>query len=666
MSPSRESCQVYLSAESEKAALLVKYENAKAIMAKARKLYNDVVFGKVDPKDKTKRDVSLSDLYHSAEKAANDVAHNVVGDSSKSGKDLLKIIFLQILKLLLSTPEALFSFVFIPKDMAESYSNNEKKHLLRAKNDIDHISDVITRWSSVAVDDNLYYDIIKRALPYIKDALDVAHQVSVDLNNTENTSFQNSLAFDEGKYDRIKNDIAQAQDILKTATNAQTPIDIATVVKRDSDNIYKKLSDPIKEKYKSDKETLTSRYVRNLEQISNSEGVSDFDVRQKYTNDLKRLDDNLSVKLEEARIRSVKEATSGSGSNYRRLLKESGNEFEYDVQVLNSHLLGLPLNLQTAYTHYTNKQIMCSVLYNMDGMLKNLVNEVLNQLKPKPMPIDDVTGAENYLSIAHDKATDAIDKFNKSDKEISPSQMVETKFAVNTFLNLANNALNVTMNGKLRKLLDTVLILRDASGSYNQFLINLANIPDWDGASNVWAVKPSYAAPPYIQATANSLDVVVKAPFTFNTNNKVKRNTVGTLMSDIKSAINKHLSHNSYVDNVLYSYNPKSYPELNELISMLSKSGLMKVFSENISVLSIIAAIKGNTTTREFGTSWPSMDSCKIYPELYTDPNLSMSAVKNTLDMPAYGTNNSTMDWLVSTALKTNALRQDVRSFTMD
>jgi hypothetical protein len=241
--------------------------------------------------------------------------------------------------------------------------------------------------------------------------------------------------------------------------------------------------------------------------------------------------------------------------------------------------------------------------------------------------------------------------------------MVETKFAVNTFLNLANNALNVTMNGKLRKLLDTVLILRDASGSYNQFLINLANIPDWDGASNVWAVKPSYAAPPYIQATANSLDVVVKAPFTFNTNNKVKRNTVGTLMSDIKSAINKHLSHNSYVDNVLY---PKSYPELNELISMLSKSGLMKVFSENISVLSIIAAIKGNTTTREFGTSWPSMDSCKIYPELYTDPNLSMSAVKNTLDMPAYGTNNSTMDWLVSTALKTNALRQDVRSFTMD
>jgi hypothetical protein len=665
MPPSKQTCEIFLSAESEKAKLLIQYQNAISILSQARKLYQDILFGKINPNDKTHKTTSIQDIANQAEKAATDISNNIVGDLSKSGKDLLKVIFLQIIKVLLSTPESIFSLVFIPKDQAETYCNNERKYLLKAKDDIDFILQIISRWQNKSVDSNLYYNSILRALPYIREALAIIHQVGINLNNTDNTSFQNALAFDESKYNRIKFDISQALDILKTSPNAQTPIDIANTAAADSDSIYQASIKSINAKYKTDKQTLSDVYLAKLTISKKNPSINTSDIKQQYASDLKKLDDNLKHDLNRARADSLKKATMDIGGNYRKMLVATGTEFVYDIQSLTTHLLSLSLNLQTAFSFYTKKQVMCNTIYNMDANIKNLVNEVMNYLKPNPTPIDDVSGAENFLSIANDKATDAVNRFNKSDQKMSSSQISESKFSINMFLNLTNQALNISINGKLKSILDTALVLQDASGNYNRFLKAIAGIPDWDGARNVWAVKPSFAAPPYIQAVADSLDMAVKIPLVFNTFDNKSRNSIGTLASTIKRDIEKHLQHNNYVEQVLYSYNPKVHTELSGLFNALSKSGLLPVFSQAMSIVAVVNAVNSNISVRSLGNSFPNFDSCQIYPELYKDNNLSLSAVKNNLDSPSYGTNTSTMDMLASTALKTNAVRADVRAYSL-
>ena len=85
MPPSKEACQVYLSAQSVKAKLISQYQSIVDLLSAKRKLKQDIKFGKIDLRKLSKiSDISVTDLAKYAEKAANDVASTIISSASKS------------------------------------------------------------------------------------------------------------------------------------------------------------------------------------------------------------------------------------------------------------------------------------------------------------------------------------------------------------------------------------------------------------------------------------------------------------------------------------------------------------------------------------------------------------------------------------------------------
>lgn len=643
--PSKEACQIFLSANATKAKLIEACQSVTDSLSAKRKIKQDLKFGNIDLRAIPGKDDVIS-TAKMAESAADDVSKHFLGNVSKSSKELFKSVYMQIIKLILSTPESAFSLVCVPRELAISYSNKEVKYLSLAKQNIDIISSIVFRWATVPVDYSTYYSAIMAAIPYIKDALSIVKQVNKDINNVDNTSFQNALAFNQNEYNRVKEDIFKALEVLKTAPTINDPVGVAaSLISGPSDSAKAKIA-VVEKRYKTNKQSITDRYLIALAKASKSKS-GDSSIRADYAEDMRQLD--------ETKNRDISNIKKNDSSNYRKKIQSTGTEFVHDAQELTRNLLDLTVNLEEAYRCYTNKQILCYNIYTIDAKIKNLIHEILGMVKPGSAPTEDISQTEVYLSISLDKANSVIDK------KVSPVQMSTTKQLVDSFLKMADESLSVTLANGLKGSMQQSL--QSSSGSFNYFIKRIFDIQDWDGQRGVWAVRPSLVAPPHIQAMASSVDCITQIPEVFGSAVIGKSNQARNDVIKIRSSIDRMINHNSYVANVLKSYRPPAYSELAGLVSSLNSCDMLTVFAQSMSINAVLSAVQGNTSAIPMGSEWPGYRSCMIYPELYKDKSLVTGTVKSMLDVPAYGTDVKTIADVESNSLKVQTLKEEVRSY---
>lgn len=641
MAPSRDSCQTYLSAQSVKSKLLVEIATLKNVLSKSIKSKQDVNFGKLVPQDIT----SAAQQYSSSiDNLSINTAQKYIGNISNSSQEIFKSIFKQILILLLSSPQTLFSFVCIPREQAILYSNIENKYLLLALQNVRDIIDILLKILPSTRSDNPYYKIIELILPYIKDALSV-------LNNM--------TTFDAALYNRVKYDIEFSLNEINTGLNFKASSKLVNVLKADSDALYAVSEKKINDNYNKQKQALNNKYLSDLESCKTDKSLNEHQIRINYSEQLKILDTKRNDDLAKAKNEASRQASSSS-SNFHNLLKSSGIEYPYYIRTLGLSIADLALNLKKAYEAYIRKQLLCNAIYNASALITNLVNEMLSLSQPNPTLMQSIASSvESYLGVVDNNFSADVNKF-RTTHQTSVQDDVKDLITGRTLLLLADKEWNSLVTKELQGLLNVEDLLYDSSGQYNHFIKKIENIPDWNGSLNSWITLQSLVPPPYIQAIANVADITNLIGGNF-------KNKIQSYLFQIEQSIQEMIRHNNYVIEILLSYKPYAGPGLSELLKLLKASNLLETFSKNMSIITVLANITGDIASRAYNTNWPSYDSCKLaYPDLFNDSNLSKGAARSMADETPYGTHPETMEKVEQNMLERYALKLDVRTLDID
>jgi hypothetical protein len=647
MPPSREACQAYLEAKSATAKLQNLFSEAWEARRKIKEASYALKYGlnrviKVG-------DESLANLSSAIYSVSSDISENYIGPASKACKTLLSSIISKIISIILSAPNVLFSLVYIPLHQSRNYSESERTFLLKARSNLDIISRIVSKWSDTPTDNKYYLQMIN-AKDYINTALDLISEITSSMEAAkEDESI--TFAFNEDKFNSLQNNLNKAIEITSPSSDSETYENITVNLEKDKNRIYKDLSTPIEQKYKQDRENITNRYLDDMQSKENNTLAAKENLRRVYNVRLTAIDKERRYALLAAQDIALTRATAG-GSNYRKALEDTGNSFNFDVVTLSSNLNGFNSNMHKAYDNYKKKQMMCNNVYNSKNMIRYLMNEMLSLIKSKSkssskeaLPIKEFNDSWTHIGVCYDKFykldTGAVDRFEKSDKNISSIEMSLILSQGNYHLKKADSNLDSIIIDNIKKALDNKNMLVSRNNEYEKFLKDIYDIPDWDGSKGVWAVKVSFIPAPYIKAVADSAELVVKVPAYSISGNEKGKSNVNNLLLNVSKSIEKLLNHNNSVNSVLYSYEPYTNTDFYDLLSLLEKSGLMETFANYMTVSSIITGIVEDISARGLSNEWPGYDNCRdAYPDLIpfdADSDIIMAAANDVLSKPAHG-----------------------------
>jgi hypothetical protein len=151
----------------------------------------------------------------------------------------------------------------------------------------------------------------------------------------------------------------------------------------------------------------------------------------------------------------------------------------------------------------------------------------------------------------------------------------------------------------------------------------------------VWAVDPRLGSiNPYIQLISNAFSLIG----TVFTNKESVYNSIVEMNQSFKALI----SHNSYVYDVLNSYQPYRANDTGNLVRILSNAGLLNAFAAGLSAVNIIESVVATSIRGGLDDLLPTIANCsKYYTDLFGDPAIyeasAMDGV-NTLP-PQYNEN---------------------------
>jgi len=669
MAPPKQACLLYAEAEALKASALKAYRDVQKLINKIIETKAKIKFGILNFAD-----VAGSELLSAIESVAASVSQSALGALSKASAAILEAVFSSMLKILLGAPTAIFSLVAIPQSQAKDACQKERIFLTRAKSNFDAILAIVLKWTYGA-DGAKYYDQMKKAMPYIENSLKLISDMIVSLDGTPLSPGQTrNSVFNESKYAELQNNLHRSIIETKPYSFLNEKFRITSVIESEAAIIYQKKSKDINSEYAKEKSKVGKEYLNkmaSLQATHNIKNAADIEIAKNvYATKIEVITATKKLRLAKAQADSKVEATINA-STY---LKEIGGieaSFVFDMQQLSSNLESLYRNIVQAFVNYKLSQLMCNSAYNIKDIIKNIMNEMIKLVRDSTNVAGDAViksmeSSQSLIQIVFNKFTSAIDKVEQS-QPISSIQLSQTVFLGNQLLSAADANLDATITESLIKLINSDDFLADLTGRFDKFIKDLGDIPDWDGKKEVWAVDIlNSTISPYIQLMANVTEMLVSAPaLAISTNGK---KTIGILLTKSNKSFNTILTHNSFVNNVLYSYTPYTESDVGNLMRFLSNAGLLQSFAVGMSVIQLITKLSMDLSTN-FDKDFPSYENCKAaYGDdpAFQDPELALTAIKNELNIQPHQYSKDVQKFAEEAWNDVMRLKKQVSSFKLN
>lgn len=647
MPVNRAACELILDVELKAAETSNKTEESRETIRKFLSTKGKVKYGLINILD-----VLGAETLAAINSIAATVSDELIGSVSKLASNIFEKIVADILKMLLSYPNAIFSLVAIPHSAAVQASYDEISHLEKTKRDISYISYVINKWSK-GYNGRRFYDQMKNAMPFIEEAITMSVDMINQLEGGEIKPGESLNAFfDERKYHKLQRNIQQAIKITLLDSIVNNRLQVTKQIENSRDERYIELSNGIIKEYKSRKIDLDKEYFAKIQDIEKVPTVSQGFVNsnitalridvitQKYSAEKNNLEFEKNNKLKAAKLKASLDA-SIDGSSYAKSVNGIVGEFNYDIRELGERLSSLVNNFKLAFNSYQEKQTLCNTLYHMRDFIRNLINEAINLLRKSGNQtaenlVNVIELAQINLGIVEDRFNDAIDRFETPDLKITATEMSAQVNYGHGVLSGSDASLHATITQSMIDLINSDDVLKSGDLEFNEFISRLAEIPDWDGSKNIWAVDIEKAVlSPYIQLVADSTSLLAKTPGAAASRDTDAQTRVKDLLFQVNAGFRRLRIHNTTVLITLKSYQPYLAPEGVNFINILRGSGLLKSFAETMSITNLALKLISNISKGGLDTTEPTHKNCaKEYPELFNNPDAAKAYALSNMDLP--------------------------------
>jgi len=637
MPPSKPACQILATTYKLIGEVSEKLSDIGNTILRLVTLRSQIRFGLIDIVD-----ALGAEVISTVGAISSQVAESVLGSISKMAAAIMDGVFSQILKILLAFPTSVFSLVAIPHDAAKKSVRREDLYLRRANKSIKIILFIILKWTKGKSGSD-FYTQMKDALPYIIRAINLCKDLIQGLNGEPSKpgEFDVNSVFKEGVYKKLKGNLNTAINITKPESLIERRTQINKRLESDKNKRYNVKASVINKEYARRRKLESEWYrtevskvlPRSSESAPNrlSDAIKEQKVGFEYNQRLELLKTWRVEQLESANIEAEYEALKNKDT-WIKAITDTGEQFMSDMRTLEDELFNMLENIKNAYVQNRESQLHCNNIYNMRSIITALVKEMISYMRSFGNAAGEtlalaVGSAQSLIEVAEDTFTTATDPgFDYSASELAGSLSI----GHGTLL-AADAILDSAVTDKLTELINSDDILQAENDQFDEFIQELALIPDWDGRTNVWSVNMvNSSISPYIQLIADITEMLTKVPILSVRNRDSDKRRVQSLIKSVTKDFRVLSRHNSLVGNTLSSYTPYMGSEVGDLMRILSNSGLLKTFATTMSIASLVADITANFTD-QFGDEFPNFENCSAdgaYPELFTG-DLALKGLTN-------------------------------------
>ena len=189
---------------------------------------------------------------------------------------MFEFILKQILALLLSGPEALLSIIAMPLEKARKANMKERKHLLNSQNALMQITKILRKWLS-GFGGEAYYLKMKKALPYIIDAIKIITKIMEELGKNRDEDDEFNAFFDREAYSRARFDIKSALDLTLPGGDIVEAVGINQKITAERERVKSNKLSELKGWYKDERDKIDELRITKIGKI-NSDGKTTGDI----------------------------------------------------------------------------------------------------------------------------------------------------------------------------------------------------------------------------------------------------------------------------------------------------------------------------------------------------------------------------------------------------
>jgi hypothetical protein len=635
--PSVQACELIAQADSVEAKVINTYDTIKSAITKAIQLLLSILYGTVNLID-----VLGSEMATAIPIAASAIANSILTGASKAVSTLFEAILSQILTILLSFPNAIFSLVAIPLEKAIESGQNEQRYLNKAKTSLQAANIIMSKWAT-NINGAEYYKKMKLAFPIIVNILKLIQQMLSDLGSVSQNIDTTNAVFDQIKYDNLKSQLRQAISIIQPATSIDNTVQFTKAITDELNNQKKDKIAVIDLKYSNRRKQLDIDFTKKLSQInvkgnSIKEHLIISAINLTWSNAVKQLQMDQKIEID----------LVNSDINYQQLTKvivakevDLYYTFISDMNLVANYLSAFLDDIKDAYIQNLQCQAYCVTIYNARKLIQNLVKEIIALLRKTGnasaiVAEDALESAEALVSTTKDLFQTNLDEYEgqfSGKSQSSPAVLSVALTTGNILLETTDATLSGLITDSLIKLINADDVLQAGKNDFDNFIKNLKKIPDWSPSTGSWIenLTGGISVNPYIQLIADATQMLVVMPvLSFSKESEAK-----TQLLRIEQVINKSFNtiivHNGFVMGVLNSYVPYQSPECGNLKRMLNQLGMLDSFALGLSIAAITGEFLKMTPNLNPNSLIPSEENCRhFYPDLFDDPDAVAASFSKT------------------------------------
>ncbi len=619
-------------------------------------------------------DFVIADLMSTVSNIAANVAQTVLGKVSAGLAGILQSILQELLSIFLQSADGMYALTAIPHEKAIASLALEQNYLSNVRAKLSLIAAIIRKWitKTSGVD---YYGTMKLALPVIQEAFSLLTEVITGLDNNVNSTF------DVNAYTRALSKIEEAIEITGPETATDKMFNPMGAIEDQKEVLLADRLETITDTYNKLREEASTEYQEALAGVAGRDGVvggaiseaEEYTERMKYRTKLAGINNDEKIKIARAEAGAYQDAgmdylKNGIGSAARTL----SDEFNADMVLMQEALRTLPEELGQAYLHNKASQSLCNVLYNFKSTVLKLIEMLITLIRHTGNGAGVGTGsviktAQAAVGVAEDFVVDGIAEYEEPGSDKTSTSAAAQLIGARSALIGADIMLGTTIVEALIQLINLDDKLSTTNQEYKEFTALLADIPDWDGNKNIWAVNPlNGVKSPYIGLIGDVAGMLATASVSIvpGVVGSKKLEKLDKSLGRVFDSIEEISEHNFHVARVVKTWDPPYSYHADELKKALSKAGpALDLFAFGLSLTSVLASFGVNLP--EFGIGY--IKCADAYPELYVDPDISAMLEEDARNYPTVAESNpkGLQNALVDLAGKTATLRADSRDLVV-
>jgi len=559
----------------------------------------------------------------------------------------LESVFMLFMYIILEVKSSIFAIVTIPRDVAIKHLDAEMDSLNSLDTDISKIKSIVGKWSKKMNPED-YGSNITSAMPSIEAALDAIVEIIAEVED-------DIPYFDKSKYNTVLVNINSAISTLTINSPMIGGIELPTAGYDSAvSDAFEERKAKVKAEYNEKREEAKIRYQEREYTIENKtdkeyiyykprpqtpyEQENTFMTMSsldKYKYDIRIIDMEEKTILNAQYYRAIADVdihkyTAGAVNKLKDEFGGFVSGFADDMAELYKALGRLGKNISAASMHYRAYQMYVNTMYNWKEKIENLVEDIVGFLTKGASASSSFVASKSmrraakYIALADKYGKDYV-KDIEDGKNIAQTSEVLIQTKMSTMLDTSDLVLASSITDSIIKSVNSTKEFLDETKQFDDMMHNIEMIPDWNGATGVWAVDPYKSSQsPHSKFMAWGTAAGIQAPLASvstgsHQNPQVEK--LNILLNNMSTSVSLMKSHNSSVRSAIMSFDPPTSDHVEKIKQILSSMNLLEVFAGTMMFSSLVESVVADVKKIK-GGDFKYKRCEEKYPDLFSNSDV--------------------------------------------